>query len=325
MGPIKTREHHQMSGRAGRRGIDPVGYVTSVVEWPHVRAAEVEKVVQGAIEPIRSQFNLSYATLLTLWQRLGDRIVTAAEKSFANFDPQLRSEKRLQGKISQIRKRLGVLKSLGYLRDGKLTPKGDFARQIQGYELQVSELLHRGVLKQLSEEELCVVFHAVVYEAKKSVWARKHDHGRHKWIRKTVQAVADDVARAEDRADLEDRAKLPDFKLAGAVYAWARGAAWADLEAHTGASGGDLVRFFRLAVQLLRNAYHTLPADDPLREKLRAASRRMNRDVVDAERQLRLGVDLERGAEEEAPAPAPEPGPPLPEPGPEDEPLPSAS
>jgi superfamily II RNA helicase len=73
LGPIKTREHHQMSGRAGRRGIDEVGYVYSVVEWPHIRASDVERVIHGEIEPIRSQFNLSYATLLTLWEHLGNR------------------------------------------------------------------------------------------------------------------------------------------------------------------------------------------------------------------------------------------------------------
>src|SRR6185436_16737823 len=60
-------------------------------------------------------------------------------------------------------------------------------------------------------------------------------------------------------------------------------------EAHTGASDGDMVRFFRLALQLLKNTMYAIPQDDPLRDKLRGAARRINRDVVDAERQLRLG------------------------------------
>jgi superfamily II RNA helicase len=290
MGPIKTREHHQMSGRAGRRGIDEVGHVYSVVEWPHVRASEIERVVHGSIEPIRSQFNLSYATLLTLWEHLGNRIYTAAEKSFANFDVARRADKRMQGKISQIRKRLQVLRDLGCLREGKLTEKGKFARQIQGYELQVSELLFRGVLKQLQEEELCVLFHAIVYEAKKADWARKFEHGRFRWIRKTAVGALDEILRAEERADLEEKTKGLEFKLGSAVFAWAKGCEWAALEAHTGASDGDLVRFFRLALQLLRNTMHALPQDDPLRVRLRGAVRRMDRDVVDAERQLRLAT-----------------------------------
>jgi superfamily II RNA helicase len=290
MGPVKTREHHQMSGRAGRRGLDEVGYVYSVVEWPHVRAAEIERVLFGPIEPIRSQFNLSYATLLTLWERLGNRIYTAAEKSFANFLALKRGWRVVQNKISQIRKKLTVLRHLGYIRDHKLTPKGQFARQIQGYELQVAELLFRGVLKQLSEEELCVLFHAIVYEAKKGDWARKVEDGRFRWLRRAALGVVEDILRAEDAQELEDRTKPLEFKLAAAVHAWSRGCSWADLESYTGASDGDLVRFFRLALQLLRNAMYALPEGDPLRDKLRGAARRLNRDVVDAERQLRLGT-----------------------------------
>jgi superfamily II RNA helicase len=303
MGPIKTREHHQMSGRAGRRGIDERGYVYSVVEWPHVRASEIERVIHGSIEPIRSQFNLSYATLLTLWEHLGNKIYTAAEKSFANFDVARRADHRMQGKISQIRKRLQVLRDLGYLREGKLTVKGKFARQIQGYELQVSELLFRGVLKELQEEELCVLFHAIVYEAKKADWARKFEHGRFRWLRKTASGAIDDIQRAEDRADLEEKTKGLEFKLGSAAFAWAKGCAWSDLEAHTGASDGDLVRFFRLALQLLRNTMHALPPEDPLRVRMRGAVRRMDRDVVDAERQLRLAsqVPAEGAAEVQAP------------------------
>jgi len=255
-----------------------------------MRASDAERVVHGEIEPIRSQFNLSYATLLTLWEHLGNKIYTAAEKSFANFDPRRRGEKLFQSKVAQIRKRLSLLKMMNYIRDGKLTPKGQFARQIQGYELQVTELLFRGFLKQLAEEELAVLFHSIVYEAKKADWARKYDHGRFKWLKKAAFNIVDDIGRAEERAELEDRTKGLELKLAGAVNAWANGCTWGELEAHTGASDGDMVRFFRLALQLLKNTMYALPKDDPLRDKLRGAAHRINRDVIDAERQLRLGI-----------------------------------
>ncbi|HLF91825.1 MAG TPA: hypothetical protein VJB14_00040, partial [Planctomycetota bacterium] len=269
--------------------------------------------IQGEIEPIRSQFNLSYATILTLWDHLGDRIYTAAEKSFANFIALKRGQTAFKSKISQIKKKLAVLRSMNYIRDGKLTPKGKLARQIQGYELQVTEILFRGLPGNLSEEELCVLFHAIVYEAKKADWARRVDHGRFKWIRKEAVGAIDAILRVENAQDLEDQTKSPDFKLGSAVNAWAKGCTWADLEAHTGASDGDLVRFFRLALQLLRNTMYALEKHDPLRDALHGAARRLNRDVVDAERQLRMGTTMDGpgphvpAAEPEAPASEAEP------------------
>jgi len=294
MGFLKTREHHQMSGRAGRRGIDSVGFVYSVAEWPHVRASTIERILHGEIEPIRSQFNLSYATLLTLWEHLGDRIYTAAEKSFSNFGGRKRSRTSphaFSNKIAQMKKKLMVLRGLGYIRDRELTPKGKFARTIQGYELQVTEFLFRNLLKDLGPEEINMLFHAIVYESKKSDWHRPMHGDRNKWLRKASHRMLDDILIAEDSLDIEDRTKELDFRLQSAVHAWSRGCDWRDLEAHTSASDGDLVRYFRLAIQLLRNTLYALDKEDPLRARLRLCVDKLNRDVVDAERQLRLGSE----------------------------------
>ena len=188
-------------------------------------------------------------------------------------------------------------------------------------QLGVSKQAVSTAIKQLTEEELAVLFHAIVYEAKKADWARKYDNGRFKWIKKSAFAIVDDIGRAEERAELEDRTKTLDFKLASAINAWAGGCTWGDLEAHTGASDGDMVRIFRLALQLLKNTMYALPKDDPLREKLRGAARRLNRDVVDAERQLRMGTQEPREPEESVEAPPEEaaapPTEPVPSPPPE--------
>ena len=52
---------------------------------------------------------------------------------------------------------------------------------------------------------------------------------------------------------------------------------------------GELVRYFRMSVQLLRQLAE-MPVNDPaLRATAEQARRRINRDVIDAEAQLRLG------------------------------------
>ena len=83
--PLRTREFQQMAGRAGRRGIDERGSVYLLYDPVRDDRRQVEGIVHGRVEPVESQFNLSYGTLLNLYQRLGEDIYEACERSFANF------------------------------------------------------------------------------------------------------------------------------------------------------------------------------------------------------------------------------------------------
>ena len=83
--PLKTREYQQMAGRAGRRGIDAEGSVYLTFDPLRDEPQLFGSMVNGKVEPVRSQFNLSYGTLLNLYQHLGEAIYEACERSFANY------------------------------------------------------------------------------------------------------------------------------------------------------------------------------------------------------------------------------------------------
>ncbi|HBH18711.1 MAG TPA: hypothetical protein DDX14_07225, partial [Cyanobacteria bacterium UBA9579] len=65
---LTASEFLQMSGRAGRRGMDEVGYVT-VVGTPFQSPEEVGILASSASDPLESKFTPSYSMVLNLLQR----------------------------------------------------------------------------------------------------------------------------------------------------------------------------------------------------------------------------------------------------------------
>ena len=67
---------------------------------------------------------------------------------------------------------------------------------------------------------------------------------------------------------------------------WLQGMQFSRIVQFTDADEGEVVRYFRMAVQILREIKDT-PISHLLKDKIKEAIRVINRDVVDAEKQLR--------------------------------------
>lgn len=295
---FKSREYQQMAGRAGRRGMDETGFVYSNIELPRLRSRDVQTIISGELEPIRSQFNLSYACLLNLYGALKENIYQACKKSFSNFQMGLRRHKRKKfhldvfdynKMLDQVKRKLSLLEELGYLHRGDLTHRGHFARQIYGYELPLTELFTRGIINGLSPDEINILMVALVFESKRRGWYRKLDATVLGRFRKPTIEITDEIIRKEKRAGIAGTSKIPDFKLSGAAYAWSTGATFAYLSKWTDTSDGDLVRTFRLAIQLLRQLERAMRKTDRVDiPNIREAFHKLHRDEIDAEHYLQL-------------------------------------
>ncbi len=307
--PLKTRDYGQMAGRAGRQGIDAIGHVFAVYDARFTDARDVERLQEGAVEPVRSRFNLDYSSVLNLYDHVGERVVDAWLRSFARFHGRW-SRSSKGGKPAAkappagaeagagagpktwggraIEARLDVLKRFHYLDASGLTRKGRIASKISGYEIASTEAYELGILARCDAVDAAMLFAAVSYEARPG----DEMDPSIRPLKKIAPPLLDRMARfreVERDVGLPDPVREPEFRIAGVVEAWAEGEDFAVLESMCTLAAGDLVRIFRMTIQMLRQTLHALPHGDPVVETLASAILLLDRDVVDAKRQLELG------------------------------------
>ena len=98
--PITPGEYTQLTGRAGRRGIDIEG--NAVVQWsPTVDSATAAGLASTRTYPLRSSFTPTYNMSINLIARFGrERAHGSLESSFAQFQ----ADRAVVGLVRQIRK-----------------------------------------------------------------------------------------------------------------------------------------------------------------------------------------------------------------------------
>lgn len=281
---LKTRDFYQMAGRAGRRGMDERGHVYSRIHPQDIPFSEVERIIYGKNEPISSQFNATYATLLNLYRDFGLDLMSIYPKTFHHYQS---SRKRREEGFGLIERKILLLEEMEYLKKDGLTLKGEFAASLFGYELLLSEMQASGVLETQDEIGLAVLLSGLVFEPRKGDHPPRLTHQHEKLLRMAEQ-TAGMIHRKESKYKIFPYTKLPHFHLAAALEAWARGSTFDKLFRLTTADEGELIRYFRMVIQLLRELWSAPHASQHLQATARRARGLINRDIVDAEKQLRV-------------------------------------
>ena len=282
---LKTRDFYQMAGRAGRRGIDAEGFVYSRINFHKIEFDEVKRIIFGEPERVNSQFNTSYATLLHLYEKYRDTFLEIYPLSYHFYQSNIRKKEEA---YNLLRQKISFLRTFGYIENTALSPKGIFASSMYGYEIILSELFERGHLENFNETELAILMAAVVFEPRKNDEHPKLSRSCRNLMNLT-ENIMKQILRQEERYKIYPVSKMPYFHLANAVEAWIKGQPFNKALMETTADEGEFVRYLRMSHQLLREILANRLSSETLKEKVRHLIPKINRDIVDAERQLRAG------------------------------------
>ena len=284
-GELRVRDFYQMAGRAGRRGMDDCGFVFSRINPHFITLEKIERIVFGKPEKVISQFNHTYATILHLYSRLKEGLFKTYPLSFHYFQSPARERKEVEELLGR---KVGLLKKMGYIAEGKLTEKGCLASYLYGYELPLGELYHQGYLDKLSPLELNILISSYIFEPRKNQASPKLSRIARS-IQEVTQLNSQHIFRLEKKFKIYPYSKKPHFHAAPAIEAFSKGMDFSELYTLTDIDEGELVRIFRMVIQVLRELDQAPTVREDLRSRVRRARELINRDFIDAEKELRQG------------------------------------
>ena len=282
---LKTRDFYQMAGRAGRRGMDKEGFVYCRVNPRRMDPEDVKPIIYGNPEQVKSQLNSSYATLLNLYEKHGEELIKIYPLSLHYFQSRRNEQKEA---VRLIESKIKLLRETNCIADNALTDKGQFAKTVYGYELMLSGLYAENVLEQLDEFGLGVIAVASVFEPRKNQELPILSKNT-RALKRICDEYYDAIKTKERRYRVYPFSKQPFFNLSLATEAWLRGSEFDLVLRFTDTDEGEVVRYLRMGIQVLREISDAKVASYLMKDRIKETIRVMNRGIVNAEKQLREG------------------------------------
>ena len=251
--PLNGTEFHQMSGRAGRRGVDKIGFLMLVpgrfMDMEHVR----DRLFGGA-EDVQSRIRSDFPMVLNLLlSQTPEDIRHILERSFAVFQQERRSrEKRGAARAlflqEEFNRHLAFLKAEGFVDgDDRLTENGRWASQLRlDQPLLIAECIRCQSFPG-DAKLLAATVTPFVYDGDQDLQSPERRPPRKLLL--AARAVVKTIRPLTSRLEAAGFPVRPYyFWTAVVMYDWARGKPWDDIIRQTGISDGEL------AMLILRTA-----------------------------------------------------------------------
>ncbi len=243
---MTSKEYFQISGRAGRRGIDKEGFVYIIIERKFFDYSRIKAITEADTLPINSQFRLSVNTVLNLIMQHSEKeIGDILCKSFHSYQRYGKNFMNRENIISHnafynYKKKL---EKMGYVEGNKLTEKGIFASRIYSDEILIGEIFGTDLYTRLNEYQMLMVVSCLCYEAReRTEFYRTYSLSPERALREMLWSNS--YLKREKRFNQIEN-------LSSIIHPVYHGQNLFKILLNTNLQEGDVIRFLRLVVDKL--------------------------------------------------------------------------
>jgi superfamily II RNA helicase len=257
--PLDATEFHQMTGRAGRRGMDNIGFAL-LLPNKYMDVRWLAKLFHSPPEGVSSQIKINFSMVLNLLlSHDPDQIRDLLKRSFASYligkgAPKKSRRDPRRDLWEAFSRHLNFLKESGYVtKTGALTEDGQWASQLRvDQPLLIAEGFRRGLLPQNEANLLAAIIAAFVNERESDTKMSK------KGVPKALWGAFDRVVKglrpfAWQMLKRGFEARVLHLRPVVAIYAWANGEPWEKVRVLAEMEEGDLVMLILRTADNLRH------------------------------------------------------------------------
>ncbi|UCD88445.1 MAG: DEAD/DEAH box helicase [Desulfobacterales bacterium] len=261
--PLGPTEFHQMTGRAGRRGMDQIGFALTV-PGKFMDISRMAKLMTSSPSDVESQIKINFSMVLNLLlSHTPEQIEALLQKSFANY---VRVKTRKKRQIQILKKNrheplwkdflqyLNFLQKTGYATTkGTLTHDGVWASQLRvDQPLMIAEGFRRGIFPETDPAMLAAMIAIFVYEREsngtiKNRFKPKMLLTTFRKLKKSLESFAVDMKKN----GFNVRPLL--LQPAATIYAWSTGQPWDHVRSIAEMEEGDLAMLILRTADNLRH------------------------------------------------------------------------
>jgi len=244
--PLSSTEFHQMTGRAGRRGRDKIGFMLAIpgrfMDIPHLKKLFFKKP-DDILSQIRSDFSMILNLLLS---QTPEDIRAILEKSLASYQRIHGSSKNRDAAEGanlwdDCRRHLDFLREEGFV-DGnsRLTESGVWASKLRlDHPLLIAECLKKEAFPRKDEKLLAAMVAPFVYDGDQDIKLTNPQPARR--LMEAYRRVNSAINTLAGRMDEAGFSTNPLYLWTSSVmYDWARGKDWDEIVKNAGIADGDL-------------------------------------------------------------------------------------